>query len=158
MHNTLLAAATSPTPQNFLTFVTLLFCPRLTCGRIYVFLQVIVSPSLTIGKVFLLSTRKLLVTKLSWVKGLPVTVLSLKWNSKLITRVWFGLLGKLFDSFRHDLAGISRFSADAHRHQVFSWTVFQAGWSLVSFIPWALVHHHLSLGYELDHSVTQHSP
>ena len=26
------------------------------------------------------------------------------------------------------------------------------------FTPWALVHHHLSLGCELDYSVTQHSP
>ena len=71
----------------------------------------------------------------------------------------FGLASwKAFDSFRHDLAGISRFSADAHRHQVFSWTVFQAGWSLVSFTPWAFGQDHLSLGCEFDYSVTQHSP
>ena len=46
----------------------------------------------------------------------------------ILKRVWFGLLEKLFDPFRHDV----RFSADAYRHQVFSWTVFQPGWSSVS--------------------------
>ena len=43
-----------------------------------------------VGKVFFLSTRKLLVTELSWVRGFLVTILSAKWIVQVIILV-FGL-------------------------------------------------------------------
>ena len=69
------------------------------CVCICLFLLTILSPSLR-GKVFFLSTRKLLVTKLSWVKGFPVTILSAKW---IVHRFWnvYGLaFRKAFWSFQ----------------------------------------------------------
>ena len=77
---------------------------------------------LWLGKVFLLSTSKLLVRKLSWVKRFPGNNSFCKVNSPSDNScVWFGLL-RSFGSFRHDLG----FSADAHRHQV------SFGWSFMS--------------------------
>ena len=72
------------------------------------------------------------------------------------TRVWFGPL-KSFGFFQTLYS--SRFSADAHRHQVYlECRSFQAGWSLVCahfelwFIATALQ------VVKFDYSVTQHSP
>ena len=105
------------------------------------------SPSLTIGKVFFLSTRKLFLTKLYWVKGFGIESSFPSRSSKVIVFFWngFGLaLWKAIDSFRHDLGS----SADAHLHQV------SFGLSFISRLVsglctlWALVHHHLSVGCE----------
>ena len=41
-----------------------------------------VSPSLRLGKVFCLSTHKLFLLKVFWVKGFSVFKLSSKWNSQ----------------------------------------------------------------------------
>ena len=77
-----------------------------------------VSPSLRLGKVFCLSTRKLFFLKLSWVKGFSVTIPSSKWIVQYIWNVYGLALWKAFDSCRHDLAGSPGLSAAAHRHQV----------------------------------------
>ena len=100
------------------------------------------------GKVFYLSTRKLLVSELSWVKGFSVTILSLKWNSPVhLKRVWFGLFWKAFRSFQTWYS--SRFSAYAHRHQVpFGLLSFkQVGLRFYSPLE-GLDQHHLSVGCE----------
>ena len=64
-----------------------------------------------------------------------------KVNSPLILKcVWFGLLVSFwFFQTWSDLG----FSAD---RSLWDWIVFQAGWSLVSFTPWAFGQDHLNLG------------
>ena len=75
-------------------------------------------------------------------------------DSVLLKHVWFGPCNSL--GFFQTWCS-SRFSADAHRHQVY---LDCRSSRLVSglFTPWALAHRHLSLGCEFDYSVTQHSP
>ena len=101
-----------------------------------------------VGKVFYLSTHKLLVTRLSWLKGFPVTIHFLQDQVNWLCSsgmVWFGLK-KALVSFRHDLG----FSADAHRHQVsFGLSYISSRFGLWLCTLWALVHHHLSLGCEV---------
>ena len=96
---------------------------------------------------FYLSTRKLLATKLYWVRGFWYQVfISFKIKqSDCVLLKWFGLaLWKALVSFRHDLAGSPGLSATAHRHQVYFGIVSQAGWSLVWSPLVALDQHHLS--------------
>ena len=101
---------------------------------------------LKVRKVFYLSTRKLLVTKLSWVKGFLVTILSLKWNSQVIKLVFGLALWRALVSFRHDLDGNPGLSAAAHRHQVSFGIIFQAGWFLVCSPLELWVQHHPHVG------------
>ena len=108
------------------------------------------SPSLTIGKVFLLSTRKLLETNLSWARGFGIEFFFLSRSSKVTMFFWnvFGLaFRKLFNPFRHDLG----FSADAHRHQVPFGLLSLKQVGLWFYAPLeGLDQHHLSLGCELS--------
>ena len=86
-----------------------------------------------VGKVLFLSTRKLLVTNLSWARGFGIEFSFLSRSSKVTMFFWnvFGLaLRKAVDSCRHDLDGSPRFGATAHRHQVPFGILFQAGWFL----------------------------
>ena len=104
------------------------------------------SPSLRLGKVFFLSTRKLFKLKVFWVKGFSVFKVSSKWTSQVINLVFGLALGKALVPFRHDLG----FSADAHRHQVsFGLSYISSRFGLWLCTLWALVHHHLSLGCEV---------
>ena len=66
-----------------------------------------------------LSTHKLFLLKVFWVKGFSVFKVSSKWTSQVINLVFGLALGKALVPFRHDLG----FSANAHRHQVPSWIV-----------------------------------
>ena len=112
------------------------------------------SPSFT-GSCFLDNKLEFFWYKIAMGQGFRYSTSS-KWNSQSDRIVSSPFEVKAFGFFQ-TWSGSSRFSADAHRHQVFSWTVFQAGWSLV-YSPLELVHRRLSLGCDLDYSSPSTSP
>ena len=105
--------------------------------------QVVTFPKAREG-VFL-STHKLFLLKVFWVKGFSVFKLSSEWNSLVINLVFGLALWKALVSFRHDVTGSSGFSADAHRHQVSLGLSFkQVGLWFIH--PLSFGSRHLSLG------------
>ena len=88
------------------------------------------SPSLRLGKVFSFNSQTISNRTFLSKRFFGNNTFSSEWIVKAIKLCPILSSSKLLVSFRHDLVGSPRFSADAHRHQVFSWTVLQAGWSL----------------------------
>ena len=76
-------------------------------------------------------------------------ILSLKWNSQVIKLCCILSSSKLLVSFRHDLVGSLRFSADAHRHQVSLLDCLSSRLVFGLFTPWRFRSTHLSVGCEV---------
>ena len=85
------------------------------------------SPSLRLWKVFSFNSQTISNRTFLSKRFFGNNTFSSEWIVKAIKLCPILSSSKLLVSFRHDLVGSPRFSADAHRHQVFSWTVFQAG-------------------------------